>query len=1271
MPKISYNDAGEPFIADDGTYDVPRLPIADQGTDWSNLITGADPDKPTLFPGIRSGLSQAGKLLTGEAKLASPSEIGQHIYGQNRLKTWPEQMLTNAVAGEPASWSVNPQTGEIHTSPETIERGLDIAGMAGGGFAAKPNAVVIAARSSELAPLASLAKEHFGLTRNPKEAGYILPDGSMLDLSGRHQDLHTYERIGDANVPKAGERDYFKNQRNTDHREDLAYIYDRAGITSRPSDNSRLMRNFIQQTDAIRNYPGQGFEVSFLPTDNQLKTIVAGHNSHFRGDPLNVDIVNPSSGDSISSKTFDRPNVEQVRQFINTVFKSDTAKPGAAVAANAPRFYSALENAVKDSRTKTASAEQWLGELRNRPGVKQEELDWVLHDLPEGAITKDKLSKIVDANKVELKEINKGYDPEATAKGKALAESHGNNWDSLSQVDQRRYIQTASGAKLTEDIGGPKHSQWQLPGGENYREMIMTLPENAELKAKDAALNARQKELMSDGPNGYVKNIDEITRISEERNAINQKLTPFRHDHWPGIINPVAHIRMNERNIPGVGKSLHIEEGQSDLHQAGRHQGYVGEREKLEPQFNAIEKKIVDSGDEQVMSHPELKDALKMAVERKIITADEARTYQRYSDINAQQQAGNRPVMDAPFKKDATVDLVLKRMIRQAAEEGKDSISWTPGQAQADRYDLSKHIDEIGYNPQIKHLFANGPKGSVLDKLNVEPKDLPEHIGKEAADKLLNNPTRKANLVGGDYNKLEGLDLKVGGEFHKRLYDEVWVNKANAIAKKFGGKVEEGNLPFDTKKLKRDDVAPDETAQATHKEEWDKLVAEIQKRRENAADYDRKMSNEEWEQNNKDLRELNQKLDALHEKGVDETIERMKKNTKGEPVHVLRITPQLRDAALNKGFALFTDSGRVGAPLTALTRVNHDPFKLAELEKQHGVSLTPVEHNPFTTDAYHGTRNFKGDQLRTKGSYDIHRNTHTGENTYSVWDASNSRTVSPELKSEAEAKAWIDKRVGSEFFSTPNANLADDYALGSQIMPLKINTKDYHTYDAKGASWKSANAHAIFEAEQLGKKGVTIKNVIDNNGVDRGPQTVHITLDPSTVRSRFAKFDPAKFGESGLLKSAGLPLPMQEHLYNLQNYISTIEDAPTDQQQKLLQKYMTHWPDEKPASVGISGKTAALGAAKAAEWLAFLGSRNYPKINGPMTAAWVAQWPVMGHILKNDVKKQLKAGVKPEDIEFKPGSVGDLFGVVSSLRAKFGDKADSLQPVEGDPFERK
>ena len=57
-----------------------------------------------------------------------------------------------------------------------------------------------------------------------------------------------------------------------------------------------------------------------------------------------------------------------------------------------------------------------------------------------------------------------------------------------------------------------------------------------------------------------------------ERIGKNQ-IPEFRSSHWEEP-NVLAHARVNDREIPGVGKSLHIEEIQSDWHQAGRKEGY-------------------------------------------------------------------------------------------------------------------------------------------------------------------------------------------------------------------------------------------------------------------------------------------------------------------------------------------------------------------------------------------------------------------------------------------------------------------------------------------------------------------------------------------------------------------------------------------------------------------------------------------------------------------------------------------------------------------------
>ena len=86
---------------------------------------------------------------------------------------------------------------------------------------------------------------------------------------------------------------------------------------------------------------------------------------------------------------------------------SDTQKVGAPLSAleKAPAFYSNVENAVKASKQNVADKNQWLSYLKNQPGVKPEELEWTIGNLPEGKITKQQLEQHIAENKVQLGEV--------------------------------------------------------------------------------------------------------------------------------------------------------------------------------------------------------------------------------------------------------------------------------------------------------------------------------------------------------------------------------------------------------------------------------------------------------------------------------------------------------------------------------------------------------------------------------------------------------------------------------------------------------------------------------------------------------------------------------------------------------------------------------------------------------------------------------------------------------------------------------------------------
>lgn len=81
----------------------------------------------------------------------------------------------------------------------------------------------VAPKMPEVAPkvgeAAQRAKGIIGITNNPKEAGYVLPNGEMLDFTGRHY-ASGYEK----GKPKVGEPDYLAGERSVDHRE-ISIIY--------------------------------------------------------------------------------------------------------------------------------------------------------------------------------------------------------------------------------------------------------------------------------------------------------------------------------------------------------------------------------------------------------------------------------------------------------------------------------------------------------------------------------------------------------------------------------------------------------------------------------------------------------------------------------------------------------------------------------------------------------------------------------------------------------------------------------------------------------------------------------------------------------------------------------------------------------------------------------------------------------------------------------------------------------------------------------------
>lgn len=559
---------------------------------------------------------------------------------------------------------------------------------------------------------------------------------------------------------------------------------------------------------------------------------------------------------------------------LTSTLMSDTAKPGAALAAvantNKP-FYSAVENAVAAAKQPKADAQQWLSFLKNQPGVKQEELAHLGLDKLQGPISKDDLLKAVQEGQPQIKEVIK------------------TNRDTGE-------IQRDPDGTILPTTQETKYHSYQLPGGENYREMLLTLPEKRDFKPLTSNDFKRLKELDNELANA--KDAD-VPRLMKEQNDLYDRveqsknyspLTPYKSSHWDEP-NVLAHIRMNDRTIDGK-KSLHLEEIQSDWHQEGRKKGYKPSEDlkSINDEIKNIDIKLksIKQSSDEINPH-NLYDS---NAEFKALANQRKALYEKV-------EAHTTGVPDAPFKK-TWDELALKKAITEAVKNGYDQISWTPGEAQAARYDLSKQVDKIAI-PMVNKDGARSvrvdAKGSSPFKLMVNKdgmveghgssssqfsgKPLSDIVGKEMADKIMK--LEKPDEFSGD-------GLKIGGQGMKAFYDKMLVDKANALVKKHGGKVEQKDL---------NDVG-------------EKFAYINNKSGNKGPAFDTQAEAKEWAKTN------NINLDNVTLLQVNR---RAKEGVSKQLVHVLKITPELREHVLKKGFPLFS----AGVPV--FTPVDHDPFK--------------------------------------------------------------------------------------------------------------------------------------------------------------------------------------------------------------------------------------------------------------------------------------------------------------------------------------------------------
>lgn len=507
----------------------------------------------------------------------------------------------------------------------------------------------------------------------------------------------------------------------------------------------------------------------------------------------------------------------QIKSAIGNRGTFDPADPDITRSAERS-WYSQLERAIEGvpARLDNQSASQWAQWLKanaGKLGVKQDEVTWsgiedFLKLKGKEKLSKAEIGEYLRGNGVRVEEVTIGGPrPELTGR-KRLAFEYDQAIDRAQAADTAlnpEYIRGLAPAdrkpeeqalleafdrvqedpyedSLYDGRAETKYGQYTLPGGENYREVLLTLPER-----QGDRIGYRQREdgnwevFDSEGPFKTLRTEAEAreraqeARVDASRKANDGK--SYRSSHWeqPNIL---AHIRLNDRTDADGRRVLFVEELQSDWAQEGRKKGIA--LPGL-PAGHEVRKVSVRNSLAGLGGNPGT------PVDRYAVFGPSGEQltmlFQTESGAASAFKKNSPSVPAAPFIDDTSkwLSLGLKRVIKIAADEGYDAVAFVNGEQSAERYDLSKQVDSLEYIPELRRLQGWKDRLSAINVKDVGPEKLEDYVGKEVAKRLLEAP-----MVGGRH-QLSGVDLKIGGEGMKAFYDQIVPQAASALVKKMGG----------------------------------------------------------------------------------------------------------------------------------------------------------------------------------------------------------------------------------------------------------------------------------------------------------------------------------------------------------------------------------------------------------------------------------------------------------------------------------------------------
>lgn len=463
--------------------------------------------------------------------------------------------------------------------------------------------------------------------------------------------------------------------------------------------------------------------------------------------------------------TFEPNQVKSATQNVGTFSASEDD-----IRLSPPRFYSQLDRVVSEVPERLANQpagqwKQWLAANASKFGIKKEEIEWsgindYLDMRGKEKVSKTEIGEFLTLNGVKVEDVLFGDQDKYWSKVYDSLENgekvSGYTWDDQNEelldnmdyrVDGVNSLEDAADyvVKRTSDTNA-EYAQYVVPGGTKYKELLLTLGAKPEQSFFDWIDQKRSNGEVADNIGD-----EEFERLHNQykAEASAKRQGSFHSSHWEEK-NVLAHIRFDDRKDASGKKVLFINEIQSDWGQSGRKNGF---------------------------------------------TSDLPAGYSVTDKLNS--------TPDAPFVKDTKswVGLAVKRIMLLAAQGKYDKVAFINGKQAADLYNLAKQIDYIEYEKTdtnewfIKAIDHTGR--SAVTEYGQTPEKLEALVGKDIAQKIVNDEGVREPGEQKFYGVLKNADLTVGGEGMMSFYDRIVPQVVNDVLKKLGVRTEPVSLEYD------------------------------------------------------------------------------------------------------------------------------------------------------------------------------------------------------------------------------------------------------------------------------------------------------------------------------------------------------------------------------------------------------------------------------------------------------------------------------------------